>query len=384
MRRDRWCRTSPTRWCPTSIPWARPGTYSPAIPRRWSRRCPSGSRNSICERVGWVERQRYPSRAVPPGLSMGIAALRSTILPGRRRLTRQLFQHGQRLGHRAQPHLATPHIAEPLFAVDEPPVARGGGEMDEAHRLIGAATAGAGDAGDGDREIDRRMGERARRHRLGGLAAHRAMTFQDRGGNAEHRLLGRIRIGDEAAVDHVGRPRDLGERARDQAAGAGFRGCHRQPVGAAALQHLGGGAPEVLAEVSTEALAGHRGTVGSRMVAVAMAAIPSLRPMKPSFSLVVALTATRSSSTPAMAAMRARMASRCGPIRGASQMMVMSRWAMRPPRLRTRSAAKARKRSELAPFHCGSPGGKWEPMSPSASAPRMASTTAWSGASASE
>jgi hypothetical protein len=64
-----------------------------------------------------------------------------------------------------------------------------------------------------------------------------AAAFQDRGGNAEHRLLGRIRIGDEAAVDHVGRPRDLGERAGDQPAGAGFRGRHREPAGAAALQH---------------------------------------------------------------------------------------------------------------------------------------------------
>src|SRR4029077_757751 len=99
---------------------------------------------------------------------------------------------------------------------------------------------------------------------------------------AEHRLLGRIRIGDEATVDHVGGPRDLGERARDQSAGAGFRGCHREPAGAAALQHAGGGAPEVLTEVFTEVcaaiLADHRGTVGSRMVAVAMAAIPSPRP----------------------------------------------------------------------------------------------------------
>ncbi len=98
--------------------------------------------------------------------------------------------------------------------------------------------------------------------------------------------------------------------AGDQPAGAGFRGRDREPAGPAALQHAGGGAREVVAEVG----AGHRGAVGSRMVAVAMAAIPSPRPMKPSFSLVVALTATRSMVTPATAAMRARMASRCGPI----------------------------------------------------------------------
>ncbi len=39
---------------------------------------------------------------------------------------------------------------------------------------------------------------------------------------------------------------------------------------------------------------------------------------------------------------------------------------MRPPRACTRSTAKARKRSEEAPRHCGSLGGKCTPMSPSA------------------
>ena len=38
-------------------------------------------------------------------------------------------------------------------------------------------------------------------------------------------------------------------------------------------------------------------------------------------------------------AMRARMASRCGPILGASQMMVRSTWSIRPPRAATRSRA---------------------------------------------
>ena len=44
---------------------------------------------------------------------------------------------------------------------------------------------------------------------------------------------------------------------------------------------------------------------------------------------------------------------------------------MRPPRAFTRSTANMKKRSEEAPFHCGSLGGKCEPISPSASAPRM-------------
>ena len=104
-------------------------------------------------------------------------------------------------------------------------------------------------------------------------------------------------------------------------------------------------------------------------MALAKAAMPSPRPVKPIFSLVVALTATRDTGSPAISAMRARMASRCGPMRGASHTMVMSRCDIRPPRARTSSTANARNRSEEAPRHCGSLGGKWTPISPSEMAP---------------
>jgi hypothetical protein len=75
------------------------------------------------------------------------------------------------------------------------------------------------------------------------------------------------------------------------------------------------------------------------MVALAVAAMPSSRPVKPSFSLVVAFTATREMFTPVISAMRARMTSRNGPIFGRSQIKVTSRLAMRPPRAATRSIA---------------------------------------------
>ena len=120
------------------------------------------------------------------------------------------------------------------------------------------------------------------------------------------------------------------------------------------------------------------------MVALAVAAMPSSRPVKPSRSLVVAFTATREMSRPEISAIRARMVSRSGPIFGRSQIKVTSRLAMRPPRAVTRSTAYFRKRSEDAPFHCGSLGGKCEPISPSASAPRMASTSACRPTSPSE
>ena len=88
--------------------------------------------------------------------------------------------------------------------------------------------------------------------------------------------------------------------------------------------------------------------------------------------------------SPRISATRATIASRCGPIFGRSQMMVTSRWAMLPPLARTSAAACARKRSDAAPRHCGSLGGKCMPISPAPSAPRIASVSACSPTSASE
>ncbi len=79
------------------------------------------------------------------------------------------------------------------------------------------------------------------------------------------------------------------------------------------------------------------------MVALAVAAMPSSRPVKPSRSLVVAFTATREMLRPVISAIRARMMSRNGPIFGRSQISVTSRLAMRPPRAVTRSTAYFRK-----------------------------------------
>ena len=113
--------------------------------------------------------------------------------------------------------------------------------------------------------------------------------------------------------------------------------------------------------------------------------MPSPRPMKPSLSLVVALTPTRPASIPAISAIarahRVAMRRRSSAPR---RRCVTSRWTMRPPRAATRRTASARNRSEEAPFHCGSDGGKCSPISPSAIAPRIASVRAWSATSASE
>ena len=198
-----------------------------------------------------------------------------------------------------------------------------------------------------DREIDAGPFQRADRHRGRGLLADRAEGRKRRGLDAEHRALGVVGIGDEAAVDDVGGAGNVGQRAGDQAAGAGFGGGDRQLAHPAQIeQRAGEGAGVAAAHASLQP-----SLQGRRMVALAVAAMPSSRPVKPSRSLVVAFTATREMLTPVISAMRARMVSRSGPIFGRSQIIVTSRLAMRPPRAVTRSTAYFRNWSEAAPFH---------------------------------
>ena len=62
---------------------------------------------------------------------------------------------------------------------------------------------GAGDAGDGDRDVGGRARERAFRHRDSDLRADRAARAQVLGGHAERRGLVRLGVGDEAAVQRL-------------------------------------------------------------------------------------------------------------------------------------------------------------------------------------
>ena len=198
----------------------------------------------------------------------------------------------------------------------------------------------AGDAGDRDREIGVGMPERAARHRVAVSRLTAPKSPASSALHAEHRVLGLVGVGDEAAVDHGGGAGDFGQRAGDQAAGAGFRrgdhqlallqrsssggrgrGCRcrssRSPRPGQA--HGGGrhGGDAFLAAGEAELLAGGRLHRDARR-----------------------------SQCPAISAMRFRMASRSGPIRGASQTMVTSRWAILPPRAATRSTANFRNWSE--------------------------------------
>ncbi len=111
-------------------------------------------------------------------------------------------------------------LAEALFPRDASALARHGGEMNEPDRLLRRAAAGTRNAGDGNREVGGGARERAAHHRFRGLAADCAEFFQHLRRHVEHRLLGRVRIGDETAVDHVGRAGNFGQRGCHQPAGA--------------------------------------------------------------------------------------------------------------------------------------------------------------------
>ena len=165
---------------------------------------------------------------------------------------------------------------------------------------------------------------------------HRAMRRRcSAGGHAEHLDLGLVGIGDEAAVEHRGGPGNVGQRRGDHAARAGFGRRHHD-------------AP---------ALAGAEQCRSARRVDVPLTPAPRRRtrrspwrsrrclrsrPMKPSLSLVVALTETRSAGNPEHVRDRRRpwrrdAARPAAPRRSASRRAL----AIRPPRARTIAAACA-------------------------------------------
>ena len=177
------------------------------------------------------------------------------------------------------------------------------GKMHEPDRLIGRSAAGTGDAGDGDGERGAGMGERAADHGAGDILAHRAVALDQPGGHAEHLALRGVRVGDEAAFEHVGSAGNCGEGGGEQAAGAGFGGGKQIAALAGRLKQRSGLRHDLPIDQK-------RVRHGSRTVAVAMAAMPSPRPMKPSPSLVVALMLTCPASRPRHSASFARIASR--------------------------------------------------------------------------
>ncbi len=66
--------------------------------------------------------------------------------------------------------------------------------------------------------------------------------------DAEHLLLGLVRIGHEAAVEHRGRARDFGDRRGDQPAGAAFRQRDLAPGSDVLFDHAAGEGDDFLGQ----------------------------------------------------------------------------------------------------------------------------------------
>ena len=108
--------------------------------------------------------------------------------------------------------------------------------MHQPHRLFRAPAAWAGDARNGDGEIGRAMPRR--RCAIASAVSRLTAPWRSRTAarHPQHRLLGGIRIGDEAAVDHVRGAGNFGQRRGDQSSGAGFGGRDHKPAAATGVQ----------------------------------------------------------------------------------------------------------------------------------------------------
>ena len=94
----------------------------------------------------------------------------------------------------------------------------------------------SGDARDADCDVGARGFERTLRHRPRRRLADRPVRPNRLGRNAQQILFGLVGIDHEAALDHRGRPGDFRQEPRDEAAGAGFRGCDLECRGAESIE----------------------------------------------------------------------------------------------------------------------------------------------------
>ncbi len=171
--------------------------------------------------------------------------------------------------------------------VDDAAVTRRNGKMHEADRL--ARRCAAGTVRCPVIETARSTSgffERTDRHLDRGLLADRTETVERRSLDAEHRVLGGIGIGDEAAIDHVGRAGNFGQCASDESRRCRTRRSRSSACGCG-RDRAARGRGLVRRSLPCQSIQGRR------MVAAAVAAMPSSRPVKPRRSLVVAFTATR-------------------------------------------------------------------------------------------
>jgi hypothetical protein len=168
---------------------------------------------------------------------------RARTLDRRFRPTRHLDQHFQGFDDGLLSDATAADRAEPLLAMGDAAVARRHREVNEPDRLAGRGAARACDSGDGHRQIDIGMFKRTEGHRDCDFLAHRAESFELDCFDAEHGVLGFVGIGDETAIDHVGRSGHFGQSCCDKAAGAGFSRCDLQLAHPAEIEEGAGQRP---------------------------------------------------------------------------------------------------------------------------------------------
>ncbi|OJU21152.1 MAG: hypothetical protein BGN84_05420 [Afipia sp. 62-7] len=165
------------------------------------------------------------------------------LLDRRLRAARHLHQHFQRFDHRLLANIAAANRSKTEFLVSDATVTRGHREVHQTDRLSGRRAAGTGNTCNGDGKIGVRVFECSDRHGGRGFLAHRAEGLQRRRVHAEHLVLGFVGVGDETAIDHIGRSGNVGQRACDKAAGARFGGGNRQLAHPAQIQQRTGEGP---------------------------------------------------------------------------------------------------------------------------------------------
>lgn len=145
-------------------------------------------------------------------------------LERRLRAARHFRQHLEGFHDRLLAHIAAPDRAEATLLVSDPPIARRDGKMHQSDGLSRCRAAWTRDAGDRHGEINVRMFEGTERHCGRGFLAHRAEGVDDVVIDAEHRVLGGVGVGDEAAFKPLAGASHLGAGGGNQPAGAAFGG----------------------------------------------------------------------------------------------------------------------------------------------------------------
>jgi len=163
------------------------------------------------------------------------------------RTAREFAEQTKRLHHRQLTDDGAAHRAETLLPSHDPAVPCGGRKMHQPDRLARRGAARTGNPGDGDGDIDVGGFQRANCHRGRGFLADGAEGVERRRLDPQHRPLRLVRVGDEAAVDDVGRSGNVGKGGGDHAPRAGLGRRDRQFAHSAQIEQRTRQCPRVAA-----------------------------------------------------------------------------------------------------------------------------------------